>query len=171
MSTRCPPTPSPTPTTSSSSAKTAASRRRRTGPGIATTARSRGAALADLDRDGALDLVVVNRRAPLELYRSTGVTGRSVAVSPRQDGTNPFAVGAFVDVMRGGRPMSREITVGGGHGGGIAGPVHIGLGSADKVDVRVTWPDGTVSPLVALDAGADVVLRRDGDGLAVEPRP
>ena len=138
--------------------------------GIATTARSRGAALADFDRDGALDLVVVNRRAPLELYRNTGPAGASVAVSPRQDGANPFAVGAFVEVMRGGRAMSREITVGGGHGGGTAGPVHVGLGADDVVAVRVIWPDGRVSGTVTIDAGADVVLTRDGDTLAVTER-
>ena len=38
--------------------------------GIASGARSRGAALADLDGDGRLDLVVVNRRAALELWQN-----------------------------------------------------------------------------------------------------
>ncbi|WMS40896.1 CRTAC1 family protein [Acuticoccus sp. MNP-M23] len=138
--------------------------------GIATTARARGAALADFDRDGALDLVVVNRRAPLELYRSAGPGGRSVAITPRQSGANPFAIGAFVDVIRDGTAMSRELTVGGGHGGGIAGPVYVGLGDAPGVTVRITWPDGSVSPETTLQAGADVVLMRDGDGIAVSRR-
>ncbi|MGB3408819.1 MAG: VCBS repeat-containing protein, partial [Jannaschia sp.] len=38
--------------------------------GIATTERSRGAGFADLNNDGLIDLVVVNRRAPLEIWRN-----------------------------------------------------------------------------------------------------
>ena len=33
--------------------------------------------------------------------------------------------------------------VGGGHAGGESGPQHFGLGTAETVEVRVRWPDGT----------------------------
>ena len=135
--------------------------------GVATGDRSRGAALADLNGDGRLDIVVVNRRAPLEVWENASeATGHWLAVDPRQDGVNPFAVGAWVEVEAGGRTQVRELTVGGGHGGGQALPLHFGLGAADSARVRVVWPDGTVSDQVTVPAGGVVTLRR-GQGAAL----
>lgn len=114
--------------------------------GIATMHRSRGGVLADLDGDGLLDLAVVNRRAAMELYQNVSeTTGNWLQVDVRQDGVNGFAVGAFVEVRSDGRVWTQEITVGGGHAGGYSGPLHFGLGAAQDVEVRVTWPDGTSS--------------------------
>jgi hypothetical protein len=134
--------------------------------GVATVERSRGAALADLNADGRLDLVVVNRRAPMEVWQNaTEGTGGWVAVEPRQSGVNGRAVGAWVEVKAGGRIEAREVTVGGGHVGGQAGPLHFGLGAAQAADVRVIWPDGEVSDWwpVALNARAE--LWRNGSGI------
>lgn len=113
--------------------------------GIATVDRSRGAALADFDGDGLLDLVVMNRRAPMELWRNGSAgTGNWLAVEPRQAGRNTRAIGAWIEVKIPRGLQTREVTVGGGHGGGQAGPVHFGLGSAESARVRVIWPDGAM---------------------------
>jgi enediyne biosynthesis protein E4 len=124
--------------------------------GIATAERSRGAALVDFDGDGRLDLLVVNRRAPLELYRNvTQGTGHWLEVSLQQPGGNRNAIGARVSV----NGQEQELTVGGGHASGQAGPLHFGLGDAEVAEVSVIWPDGSRSGQ-SVPADQGITLRR-----------
>lgn len=114
--------------------------------GVASMHRSRGAALVDMNGDGLLDLAVVNRRAPLEVWQNTTQdAGHWIEVALHQSGPNTQAVGAWIEVDDGTAIQSREITVGGGHAGGVAGPQHFGLGDADSVAFRVRWPHGAWS--------------------------
>ena len=130
--------------------------------GIASTARSRGAALADFDRDGRLDLVVVNRRAPMELYRNiTPDAGNWIQITLEQSGGNRDAIGARVSVFVGARMQSAQKLVGGGHAGGQALPLHFGLGQAVAAQVLVRWPDGTITAQ-SLRANTHVTIRKDG---------
>ncbi|THD85894.1 CRTAC1 family protein [Aliigemmobacter aestuarii] len=134
--------------------------------GIATMEKSRGAALADLNLDGRLDIVVVNREAPMEIWQNTTENaGGWLALDLRQDGPNTRAVGAWVEVRATGVTQVQEVTVGGGHGGGQAGPLHFGVGAAGGAELRVIWPDGAASDWVEVTPGMRAQVWRDGSGL------
>lgn len=137
--------------------------------GIVSFARARGAALADFNLDGLLDLIVVNRREKVSLWRNVG-TGTAEAPEPmgnwvslRLDDSgakNRDAVGSWVEVEVGERTISREVTVGGGHAGGQLGWIHFGLGQADRASVTVRWPDGEVGPALEVEANGFAVIER-----------
>ena len=136
--------------------------------GIVTFARARGAAVVDLNMDGLLDLVEVNRRSPVHIWRNVG-SGTAASPAPMgnwvglrldQAEANHDAIGAWVDVRAGERVTSREVTVGGGHGSGQLGWIHFGLGDADLAEVRVTWPDGEVGPWLPVTANGFATIER-----------
>ena len=136
--------------------------------GIVSFARARGAALADLNLDGMLDLVIVNRRENVGLYRNVGSgtaddpkpMGHWLAVRLQQDGANRDAIGAWLEVTAGDRVMRREISVGGGHAGGQLGWIHFGLGDAESASVRVIWPDGERGPTMPAQADGFGIITR-----------
>jgi hypothetical protein len=136
--------------------------------GLADTARSRGAAVVDLNGDGMLDVIVVDRREPVKVWRNTGsgtagepaAMGRWIEIELHQPEVNGDAVGAWIDVDAGGVLQRREVTIGGGHAGGQLVPIHFGLGTADRASVRVTWPDGEAGPWMDVDADRVVVITR-----------
>lgn len=142
--------------------------------GVGTTERSRGAALVDLNRDGRLDIVVVNRRAPLEIWENATLDkGNWVSVDLRQPAPNSRAIGAFIELrLPDGRVLTREVTVGGGHASGTSGPAHFGLGAAIRVEMRVIWPTGALSDWVGVEVNSALrVSARPDDSLDIRPVP
>lgn len=127
--------------------------------GVASTNLGRGGQLADFNLDGWLDMVVVNRRVPAEIWRNTGAGDAGFAAFRlKQPGPNRDAIGAWVEVRRGDVVDRQEITVGGGHASGRLGWVHFGLGDAERADVRVIWPDGTEGPWQEVSSARFYVL-------------
>jgi hypothetical protein len=136
--------------------------------GLLDMGRSRGAALVDLDLDGLLDVVVVEREAPVGVWHGLGAgsdgrpapMGHWLGVELRQAGANPDAIGSWVEVRADGRTTAREVTVGGGHGSGTRAPVRVGLGTATSAEVRVQWPDGEWGPWMATTVDRVVTVER-----------
>jgi hypothetical protein len=133
---------------------------------VASLARSRGAALADFNLDGMLDLVVVNREERVQVWRNVGAgtaadpkpMGNWLALQLLLPGHNNHAIGAWVEVQIGEHVIGYEQTTGGGHGGDQLGWIHVGLGESSNADVRVTWPDGRITEWTGVKANSFVVL-------------
>jgi hypothetical protein len=136
--------------------------------GIVSYHRARGGALVDLNLDGLLDLVVVNRAEPVTLWRNVGAgdadapvpMGGWIGVRLAQPAPNVDAIGAWVEVRVGDRTTVREVTVGGGHAGGQLGWLHFGLGEASEAEFRVQWPDGETGPWMTVPANAFAIIER-----------
>jgi len=142
--------------------------------GLDSGARGRGAAVVDLNADGLLDVVVVNRKQPAQVWRNLGLQvgakkagamGHWLGLRLRQDGGNRDAVGAWIELRSAGRVQRREVFVGGGHASGGLGWHHFGLGEAEAAEVRVRWPHGDWGPWLPVSPDRFVeVVRGDAAG-------
>ena len=147
--------------------------------GIQHFDRTRGAALTDLNVDGLLDLVEVNRREPVRLWRNVGAgtaetpraMGHWLSVELEQPAPNRDAIGSWIEVEHDGQTSTRELTIGGGHAGGQLGPVHFGLGASDTARLRVTWPDGEVGAWMDVAADQRLRIKRGSDQPVELPDP
>ena len=130
---------------------------------------ARGAGLVDFNLDGLVDLVQVIRNENVALWRNVGSGTRPSR--PRWASGSPWAsskaapnrdaIGSWLEVRIGDRRVQREVTVGGGHAGGQLGWIHVGLGTADAAEVRVTWPDGETGPWLRVPADGFTLLDRE----------
>jgi hypothetical protein len=117
---------------------------RESGTGFAADGVGRTLVAADVDNDGAVDLLVTNNGGAPELLRNAS-TGRGNAVIVRAVGTrsNRDGIGARVTVVAGGRSQAREVKSGSSYLGQGDLRVHVGLGDASRIDrIDVRWPTG-----------------------------
>ena len=136
--------------------------------GVASYKRGRGGMLADLNGDGLLDMLVVNRWDNAQLWRNVGAgsadkplpMGQWLQLRLRQSGGNRDAIGAWVEVDLGARTVRQELTVGGGHASGHLGWMHFGLGSAKTVRLRVLWPYASWSAWQTVNADSFYIVDR-----------
>ncbi len=126
----------------------------RAGPGLSIVESTRGLAVGDIDRDGALDVVLSNVDAPLNLLLNRGhPQGSWIAFRLRGVDSNRDAIGTRLTVYANGRKQIREVNPYGSYRSQSSHVVHFGLGSATRVDrLQVRWPSGIVEELKGLDA-------------------
>jgi enediyne biosynthesis protein E4 len=128
----------------------------RAGPDLGVPRSARGAAFADMDGDGDLDIAVTDIGEPLRLLENrTPRRGRWIAVRTRGTKSNSAGYGAKVSVSAGGRNQVREVRAGEGLFSSSDPSLHFGLGEVERIEhVEVRWPSGRVSriPEPALDA-------------------
>lgn len=136
---------------------------------------SRGAAAADYDLDGDLDLLVVNNgndTADLLNNRNAGRGQHWLEVELVGTDSNRDAVGAVVQVTpAAGRRQWGQVAGGGSLLSGHAPAQVFGLGGAASADVLVRWPSGRVQELRGLPADQWVRITEGHESYGTDPFP
>ena len=134
--------------------------------GLGEPAYSYGAAYADLDNDGRLDLVVNNIDGPAFIYQNVAPTDEAhhylevklVGEPPREESAG---IGAQLILTAGGQKQSIYYTPYRGFMSTMDDRAHFGLGRAQRVDtLEVEWPDGRYQLLTNLAVDRSLVVRQ-----------
>ena len=116
--------------------------------GIAGANKTMGAALADIDNDGDLDLLMAHSDSPPRLWRNTaadeGAGGwLKVRLQGVEDGSNSHGIGCLVQVhLDDGTVLRQHAYAGDGYLGSSDPAIHFGLGSHTIEHIEVTWSTG-----------------------------
>ena len=129
--------------------------------GVKVYGEQRGAALADYDRDGRVDLVVTQNGAATRLFHNLGARP-GILVRLAGPPENPWAVGATVRLVYvDGAGPSREVHAGSGYWSQDS-PVQV-LGTRGQPRaVRVTWPGGETTESLLPQGVLELSITTDG---------
>ncbi len=130
---------------------------------------SNGAVWADLDRDGDLDWVINNLEDEAFTYENLSAgqpDANFLQLKLVGNASNPFAVGASVELDAGGQKQYEELTPTRGIFSSVEHLIHFGLGSKGKADrILVRWPDGKTTLLTDVPANQRLTLKQsDANG-------
>jgi tetratricopeptide (TPR) repeat protein len=126
----------------------------------------RGAAFADYDQDGDLDLVIVRHGGRARLLRNDSRSGDAVGLRIRAVSGPVAAFGSRLVVHAGGQSLLRQAAPGPSYLSQNDGDIHVGLGDASHIDsIEVWWPSGNRE--VWRDVAAGFLWRLD-EGTAAQ---
>lgn len=126
-------------------------------------ASSRAAAFGDIDNDGGVDVVVVNRDSRAFLLHNVVANRGHWLLLRVLDDHGRDALGATVTMTVGARTIRRDVRAAFSYLASNDPRVHVGLGGESAVrNVIVSWPDGTREEYGDLPADKVATLRRGG---------
>jgi len=141
--------------------------------GIDSFSNSNGAAYADLDNDGDLDLIINNINEPAFIYRneSNDKLNHFIEIKLNGAGQNTQGLGTKVYVYANGKQQYQEQMTARGYQSSVTPVMHFGLGKDSIVDsLKVIWLNGKMQVLKKLKANQFITLN-EKDALANFVKP
>ncbi|RDY59462.1 VCBS repeat-containing protein [Flagellimonas nanhaiensis] len=132
--------------------------------GFELPTRSNGAAYADLDNDGDLDLVINNVNTETFVYRNNAnnLDNNYVQLKLIGEDQNPFAVGALVKFYFGDNIINQELIPSRGFQSSIDYTMTLGLGKHQKLDsIRVVYPNDKTVLLTNVNSNQLITLKQE----------
>jgi enediyne biosynthesis protein E4 len=135
------------------------------GPAFAAPRVARGAAYADIDNDGFLDVLITTNAGQAYLFHNEGGTNHSLRLKLVGTKSNRDGIGAVVRMTSGSDNQSKMLRSGSSYLSQSELTLTFGLGVQTKADsVEVQWPSGQVDKLSNLNAGQTVTVE-EGKGV------
>ncbi len=141
------------------------------GPAMQEPRVSRGLAIADLDNDGNVDVVIGDLDGAPMVLHNAGVPGTHwVSFELAGTKSNRLAIGARLTIVAGGMTQTDEVRSGGSYLSQNDLRVHFGLAGAKKIDsLEIRWPSGRVEHIGSLDADRFYAVL-EGSGVVSEDK-
>ncbi|GAB5559206.1 MAG: VCBS repeat-containing protein [Synoicihabitans sp.] len=123
-----------------------------------------GVAMADLDRDGDLDIVHSNYGESATILENQSQTGNFVQIALRGTESNRFGVGARVTIETESGKQVRDLVLTRGYLSTSEPVLHFGVGEDEQVErVTVQWPSGILNHFGALEVNRRLVVIENGE--------
>jgi len=134
--------------------------------GLTALSFSNGAAYADLDNDGDLDMVISNINDKAFIYQNKTVEQKGdnsgfLNIQLKGDSLNRQGIGAWVELYYGGQRQVIEHTPYRGFLSTVQPNLHFGLGSVTTVDsLKVIWPNNSMQVVRQISCGQALMLEQ-----------
>ena len=133
------------------------------GSAFASPRVGRGAAYADINNDGRLDLLLSTNGGPVYLFRNeaqgVGPSNRSLRLKLIGTKSNRDGIGALVKLTAGSETQTKMLRSGSSYLSASELVLTFGLGRHDKAEsIEIHWPSGQLDRLSAVPAGATLTV-------------
>jgi len=131
---------------------------------------ARGAAYADINNDGALDVLLMTNGGAAHLYRNEGGANQSLRVKLVGTKSNRYGIGTVVRVVAGSEKQWQMLRSGSSYLSSSELVLTFGMGSKTKADaLELQWPSGQLDKLSNISTGETITIQEGRGVIAARP--